>query len=188
ISDLLSKYIGLTLIGLVAGVVAVVYLRKQAGVQRWVAGAQLRLPIVGKLIRTLSAARFCRLLGTLLDNGVPMIGAMQIARQAAGHPVMAKAVDEAIESVRGGGTITDPLSESGLFDQDVVEMISVAETANNLGEVLVTIADTIDKRVDRLLTTSVRLLEPLLLVAIALAVAVVAMALLLPMAELSSGL
>jgi len=113
---------------------------------------------------------------------------MQIAKQAAGHPVMAKVIEDAIESVREGGSITDPLAASGLFDQDVVEMISVAETANNLGEVLVTIADTIDNRVDRLLTTSVRLLEPLLLVVIALAVVVVAAALLLPMAELSSGL
>lgn len=188
ISDMLGKYIGVTVIVVAMGVFAGAMLRKRAGVRGALARAQLRVPVIGRLVRTLAAARFCRLLGTLLDNGVPMIGAMQIAREAAGHPVMASAIDRAIESVRGGGSITDPLAESGLFEQDVVEMVSVAEAANNLGEVLVTIADTIDTRVDRLLTTSVRLLEPLLLVVIAMLVVVVAAALLLPMAELSSGL
>ncbi|MCB9836485.1 MAG: type II secretion system F family protein [Phycisphaera sp.] len=188
VSDLMGRYIGATVVGVVVVGVGIAMLRRQEKVRQWAAETQLKLPVVGRLVKTLSAARFCRLLGTLLDNGVPMIGAMQIARQAAGHPVMARAIDVAIESVRGGGSITDPMSESGLFDQDVVEMIAVAETANNLGEVLVTIAETIDKRVDRLLTTSVRLLEPLLLVLIAVAVVVVAAALLLPMAELSSGL
>lgn len=188
VSDLMGKYIGATVVAAILIAIGVVMLRRQERVKQVLAEVQLKLPVIGHLVRTLSAARFCRLLGTLLDNGVPMIAAMQIARQAAGHPVMARAIDDAIESVRGGGSVTDPLAASGLFDQDVVEMITVAETANNLGEVLVTIADTIDKRVDRLLTTSVRLLEPLLLVVIALAVAVVAAALLLPMAELSSGL
>ncbi len=188
VSDLVGRYIGITAIGLVVIGFGIAMIRRQEKVKQFGAEAQLKLPIVGHLVRTLSAARFCRLLGTLLENGVPMIGAMQIAKQAAGHPVMAKVIEDAIESVREGGSITDPLAASGLFDQDVVEMISVAETANNLGEVLVTIADTIDSRVDRLLTTSVRLLEPLLLVVIALAVVVVAAALLLPMAELSSGL
>lgn len=188
ISDMLGRYIGLTVVLVIALAIGAAMLRRQPKVRQRAAEVQLKLPLVGHLVRTLSAARFCRLLGTLLDNGVPMLGAMQIAREAAGHPVMAAAIDRAIESVRGGGSVTEPLSASGLFDQDVIEMISVAETANNLGEVLVTIADTIDKRVDRLLTTSVRLLEPLLLVVIALAVVVVAAALLLPMAELSSGL
>lgn len=188
ISDLLGKYIGVTVVLVIGLCIGAAMLRRQPKVRQRASELQLKLPVVGHLVRTLSAARFCRLLGTLLDNGVPMLGAMQIAREAAGHPVMAKAIDQAIESVRGGGSVTEPLSASGLFDQDVVEMISVAETANNLGEVLVTIADTIDKRVDRLLTTSIQLLAPLMLVVIALTVLAVAAALLLPMAELSSGL
>jgi len=188
ISDMLGQYFGVTLIAAVVVAVAVVMLRRRPAVRQKLSEWQLRVPVVGKLTKTLAAARFCRLLGTLLANGVPMIGAMQIAKEASGHPVMARAVEDAIESVRGGGTISEPLSKSDLFDPDVVEMISVAETANNLGEVLVTIADTTDKRVDRLLSTAIRLIEPLLLVVIALAVVLVAAALLLPMGELSSNL
>lgn len=188
ISDLLGRYIGVTIVLIAVLAVVFVALRKRPDVRERFAMLQMRIPVLGKLLRTLAAARFCRLLGTLLDNGVPMISSMQIAREASGHPVMARAIDEAVESVRAGGTIAEPLGESGLFDPDVVEMISVAEAANNLGEVLVTIADTTDNRVDRLLTTAVRLIEPLLLVCIAVAVVLVAAALLLPMAELSSNL
>ncbi len=188
ISDLLGKYIGVTLLVAMAAVVGYYALRRRPDIRETIAVYQLRIPVFGKLSKTLAAARFCRLLGTLLDNGVPMISAMQIAKQASGHVVMARAIDAAVESVRGGGSIAEPLGVSGLFESDVVEMISVAEAANNLGEVLVTIADTIDRRVDRLLTTAVRLVEPLLLVVIAVAVVLVAAALLLPMADLSSSL
>ncbi len=188
VSDLLGKYFGLSLLAVIGIVVGVVFLRRRPGVRQKLSEWQLRLPVLGKLTKTLAAARFCRLLGTLLANGVPMIGAMQIAKEASGHVVMAKAVEDAIESVRGGGTISEPLAQSGLFDPDVVEMINVAEAANNLGEVLVTIADTTDQRVDRLLSTAIRLVEPLLLVVIAVLVVLVAAALLLPMGELSSNL
>ncbi|GAB5495284.1 MAG: type II secretion system F family protein [Phycisphaerales bacterium] len=188
ISDLLGKYIGVTLIVIAVGVAGYYALRRKPELRDKIAVFQLQIPVFGQLSKTLAAARFCRLLGTLLDNGVPMISAMQIAKQASGHVVMARAIDAAVESVRGGGSIAEPLRESGLFEADVVEMISVAEAANNLGEVLVTIADTIDQRVDRLLTTAVRLVEPLLLVLIAVAVVLVAAALLLPMADLSSSL
>ncbi|HED53784.1 MAG TPA: type II secretion system F family protein [Phycisphaerales bacterium] len=188
VSDVLGGSIGITVLVLAGlGVVGFVMVRRP-GVREVLSVWQLRVPIVGRLVRTLAAARFCRLLGTLLDNGVPMLGAMAIAREAAGHPVMAGAIDRAAESVREGGSISEPLLQSGLFEPDVIEMISVAEAANNLGEVLVTIAETTERRVDRLLTTSIRLLEPLLLVLIALAVAFVAAGLLLPMAQLSAGL
>ncbi len=101
---------------------------------------------------------------------------------------MEEAIDRATEAVRAGQPLAPPLAESGLFSDDVVEMISVAESANNLDSVLLNIADTIDSRVDRLLTTAVRLIEPLMLVAVAGVVAVVAAALILPMTQFKAGL
>jgi general secretion pathway protein F/type IV pilus assembly protein PilC len=74
-----------------------------------------------------------------------------------------------------------------LFSDDVIEMISVGESANNLDEVLVTIADTIDSRIDRLLSGAVKLIEPALLVAIAICILIVAAALILPMVQLSAS-
>ena len=100
---------------------------------------------------------------------------------------MEEAIDKATESVRGGQHLAGPLGESGLFGDDVVEMISVAESANNLDDVLITIASTIESRVDRMLTTAIRLLEPLLLVTIAVVVGLVAAGLILPMTKMKTG-
>lgn len=116
-----------------------------------------------------------------------MLGAMSIARQAAGNVLMEEAIAKAGEAVRAGQPLAGPLSESGLFEDDVLEMISVGESANNLGDVLVNIAQTIEQRVERLLTTLVRLIEPLLLMVIAGVVVLVAVALVLPLTKLGGN-
>ncbi|MFN0132313.1 MAG: type II secretion system F family protein [Phycisphaerales bacterium] len=156
-------------------------------VRRRLAVARTRAPIIGPIIRSLAAARFCRLLGTMLSNGIPMLTAMQIARDAAGNVLLEDAIDSAVESVRAGQTLSMPLASSGLLSDDVVEMISVAETANNLDEVLLTIAATIEGRVDRMLGVALRLVEPVLLLLIALVVATVAAGLILPMTQMRAG-
>ena len=148
--------------------------------------ALLRTPKLGKLLRDLAVARVCRVLGTLLASGVPVLQALRIAKDAAGFESMERVVDEATDAVRSGEALAEPLRRSGLFPDDIVEMIAVAEEANNLDTVLVSVADTVDGRVDRLLTTLVRLIEPLLLVAIAAGIVVVALGLILAMMRLTS--
>jgi general secretion pathway protein F/type IV pilus assembly protein PilC len=98
---------------------------------------------------------------------------------------MREAIERAADAVRQGEPLAAPLSASGLFDDDIIEMISVGEAANNLDDVLVQIAATVEARVERLLTTAVRLIEPLLLVSIAGVVFAVAVALVLPMTQMS---
>jgi general secretion pathway protein F/type IV pilus assembly protein PilC len=113
---------------------------------------------------------------------------MQIARDAAGNILLAEAIDRAAEAVRSGETLAVPLAQSGLFAEDVVEMIAVGESANNLPVVLVTIADTIDKRVDRMLNLFVRLMEPVLLLMLAGVVVFIFVALIVPMMRMSASL
>lgn len=187
-SDAVGKYGVVTLVVAVLAGVGVWHLLKRPGVRRRIAVMQTRAPIVGPLVRALAAARFCRMLGTMLGNGIPLLAAMQIARDAAGNVLMEEAIDRAAEAVRAGQPLAPPLGESGLFGDDVVEMIAVAESANNLDTVLVTIAETVETRVDRLLSVVIRLVEPLLLVLLAGAVVFVAMGLVLPMMELSGGI
>jgi general secretion pathway protein F/type IV pilus assembly protein PilC len=148
----------------------------------------MRTPKVGGLLRDLAVARFTRILGTLLASGVPMLAALRISKDAAGFEAMAKAIEEATEAVRSGDTLAKPLGESGLFPDDVLEMIAVAESANNLDEVLVGVAETLESRVDRVLTATVKLIEPILLLTIAAAIVFVAVGLLLPMLKLTSGI
>ncbi len=151
---------------------------------RW----QLRLPKIGPLIASIAIARFTRILGRLLGNGVPMIRAMQISRDAIGHPLLAVAVDEAVEAVRAGEPLAVPLGKSGMFPDDVAEMIAVGESANNLPEVLTAIAETVEKRVDRMLQLFVRFMEPMMLLALAGVVMFIFIALIVPMVKLSSSI
>lgn len=147
-----------------------------------------RAPVIGGIVRGLATARLCQLLGAMLANGVPMIAALQISKDGTGNLLMRAAVEEAIESVRAGQPLAPPLAKSGLIDDDIAEMIAVGESANNLDEVLVKVSDTIEGRLDRLLGVAVRLIEPLLLVALAGIVGTVAAALLLPMSKLGGSL
>ncbi|MEM1423398.1 MAG: type II secretion system F family protein, partial [Planctomycetota bacterium] len=146
-----------------------------------------RLPVVGPLLRALAVARFARILGTLLESGVPMLASLRIAKGAAGLPAMAHAIDAAADAVTQGDPLTEPLSRSGLLGEDVVEMIGVAESANNLGAVLPTIASTLEERVSRRLDIAVKLIEPVTILLIGCVIAFVALGLLLPMFKLASG-
>lgn len=168
------------------GVTALVLLSRRPEVGRKLAELRLRAPVLGPLLRAMATARFCRLLGTMEVNGVPLLQAMSIASGAAGNPMMQDAIDRAADAVREGEPLSEPLARSGLFDDGVCEVIAVGESAGRLGEVLLRSARGIEGRVERLLTVAVRLIEPLLLLVLASAIALVAASLVLPMMQLGS--
>lgn len=186
-SELVTRYGVFTLTALVLAGIGWWRLSKRPDVRRKVTEIRSSMPVIGPLVRALAAGRFCRMLGTMLSNGIPMISAMQIAREAAGNVLLEEAIDEAISAVRAGESLATPLAASGLFTDDVVEMISVAESSNNLDNVLQTIADTIESRIERLLTAVVKLIEPLLLMVLALVIVIVAAGLILPMTQMSQA-
>lgn len=187
LSDFVRAYWAALVVAVAGVVVGLWWASKSDRLRQRIAEWQLRLPVIGPLLRSLAVARFCRILGTMLGNAIPMISAMQIAREAAGNAVMEAAVEEATEAVRQGESLAPPLAKSGLFPEDVIEMISVGEAANNLDTVLVTIAETVESRIDRMLTVAVRLIEPVLLVTLAVVIGVVAIALILPMTQLGQA-
>ncbi|MCA9292157.1 MAG: type II secretion system F family protein [Phycisphaerales bacterium] len=188
ISDALTGHALLLGVGLAVVVAGVLWLRRRPRVRRLFAEYQLKIPKLGPLVRNLAVARFTRILGTLLENGIPLLTSMQIARDAAGHIVLAEAIDEATEAVRAGETLAGPLGSSGMLSDDVLEMIAVGESANNLPAVLTTIADTIEGRIDRMLTILVRLLEPLLLLGLGGIITFIFIALVVPMMKMGSSL
>jgi general secretion pathway protein F/type IV pilus assembly protein PilC len=149
---------------------------------------ELRLKIfgVGNVIRSLAIARFCRVLGTLLHNGVPILDSLRIAKDATGNRVLSEAIATAADRVSSGRSLAQPLSECRHFPLDVIEMISVGEEANNLEMVLITIADKMERQTNRQLDLTVRLLEPLMLVIMAGVILFVLLALMLPIFNSSS--
>ncbi|MEC7564618.1 MAG: type II secretion system F family protein [Planctomycetota bacterium] len=149
---------------------------------------KIRLPLVGNIFQAFAVARFCRVLGTMLRNGVPIIKSLQISREAAGNRVLSESIDIATENITTGQSLSEPLGRSGYFPPTVVEMIAVAEESNTLDDVLIDIADSLEARTSRRLTLAVRLLEPIMLLVMAGAVLVVVIALLLPVIKMSSAI
>ena len=130
----------------------------------WRDRLKLKLPLVGPIFQSLAVARFCRILGTMLRNGVPILRSLEISRNATGNRVLGDAIAEATENISAGQSLAEPLRASGRFPPAVVEMIAVAEQANNLENVLLDVADSLEKTTWRKLDLAVRLIEPMLLV------------------------
>ncbi|EMI25241.1 MULTISPECIES: type II secretion system F family protein [Rhodopirellula] len=149
---------------------------------------KLKVPVLGDILMNLSVARFCRVLGTLLANGVPILKSLDISRTATGNRLLSQSIADASENIRSGESLAKPLRQSGYFPISVVEMISVGEESNSLDRVLPEIADSLEKRTFRRLDLFVRLLEPIMLLVMAILVLAVVMALLVPVLKSSTSL
>lgn len=173
---------------LLAAILAIRYRISTDEGRRWLDRVRLRLPLAGPIFLNLAVARFCRVLGTMLKNGVPILRALEISSDATGNRVLADAIRQAAENISAGESLAAPLASCRHFPPAVVEMISVAEEANSLDTVLVDIADGLERRTWRQLDLFVRLLEPLMLLVLALVVLMLAIALLLPVIKMSTSL
>ena len=148
---------------------------------------KLRAPVVGPILTMVAICRFCRILGTMLQNGVPILQALRISKDSAGNKILAGVINDAADSVKKGAALSAPLGECGLFPPAVVDMIAVAEEGNNLESVLVQIADTNEARTARQIDLAVRVLEPVLLTIMAAVVGCFMIALILPILTMGSG-
>jgi type II secretory pathway component PulF len=151
----------------------------------WLDRWRLKLPMVSSIYLSLAVSRFCRVLGTLLTGGVPIVKSLEISADSTGNRVLATAVRDAAENISSGQTLAEPLKACGLFPHDVVEMIAVGEQSNNLEKVLPHIADTLERDTWRKLELFVKLLEPAMLLVMAGIVLVVVIALLVPVLKMS---
>jgi general secretion pathway protein F len=150
-------------------------------------GWRLRIPMVGKLYLSFAMSRFTRILGTLLHNGIPILQALKIAKDSTGNRVLTDAIEHAAENVTAGNSLAQPLGACTYISRDVIEMVAVGEESNNLEKVLITIADSLEKRTSRQLELFVRLLEPVMLLVMAVVTLIVVAGLLLPVFKMSQA-
>jgi general secretion pathway protein F/type IV pilus assembly protein PilC len=148
---------------------------------------RLRIPGAGPIFLNFALARFTRILGTLLHNGIAILTALKIAKDATGNKVLTDAIDKSSENVKGGDSLAGPLGACKHFPRDVVEMIAVGEESNSLETVLVEIANGLEKRTSRQLDLFVRLLEPMMLLVMAGVTLVVVSGLLMPVFKIGSA-
>ncbi len=188
LSNVLGKY-GLLLVA--AGVGLGIWANKAAHtetgrlrIDRW----KIKVPLAGPIFLGSAVSRFCRVLGTLLRNGVPLLRALEISRDSTGNRVLAGAIRESASNVSSGDTLSKPLGACGLIPPPVMAMIKVAEESNNLETVLLNIADGIDRKISRRLDVMVRLVEPVMLMVMGTVIMFVLVALLLPVFDMSANM
>lgn len=156
--------------------------RGRALADRWL----LRMPVVGKVCQRYEMARFARTLGTLLDNGVPILTALRTTRDTLGNSAITAEVDAVYARVSEGDSISESLRDSVHFPPMVVSMFAVGEESGRLGAVTRRIAEAYDNEVDRAVKALTALLEPVMIVIMGIIIGFLVIAMLLPMLTLSA--
>lgn len=155
---------------------------------------QLRLPVLSTIVSTLARVRFCRMLGTLLNAGVPLLTALKVAREAVGSVVLANALADATERIRQGTALSAALRSGpghplgAMLPATALEVLAVAESSGHLPKELLRLADTSERDLDRHLRTAVSLAEPLLLLMMAGIVGTIVVGMLMPIFDLWSAI
>jgi general secretion pathway protein F len=170
-SDLLAAYwwAGI-LIFLICGTWAYRQLHSAKSKLRW-QRRLLRMPRVGELIRKLEVARFSRTLGTLLKNGVPLLSALAIARDATSNSVFVEAIDMIIDRAKTGRGLAAPLYETGFFPRLAVHLVRVGEETARQEEMLTKIADIFEAETRRSIDRLLALFAPAVTILLGLVVA-----------------
>ena len=173
------------LLALLAGVLIARQLLLRPAYRMKVDRLLLRLPVAGALMRETLAARFTRTLGSLLQNGVPLIPALGIAKDALGNLAAAAAVEGAALGAKGGAGLARPLAAAGLFPARTIHLLQLGEEAAQLSAMALKAADIHDEQARLMMQRLVALAVPLITIAMGLAVAGIVSALLTAMLSLN---
>jgi type II secretory pathway component PulF len=185
VSGVVARYWFILVLAIALGVFGVRRaLASQEG-RRIVERMTLRLPLFGGAAARFALVRFCRMLGTLIAAGVPLISALKTAKEAIGNQVLADTVDSAIDDVQRGTPLARSLEGCRiLFPASVIEMVSVAEESGSLDKELTRLAGAYEEELDRHLKMIVALVEPALLFCMAAIVGTIVIGMLLPIFNL----
>ena len=147
--------------------------------QRWRDRRLLALPVLGGLVEKYELARFARTAGTLLDNGVPLLTAVNIASNTVGNTVVRGTLDGLPGSIKAGRRVSDTLAESDGFSPLMVQMVRVGEESGRLDEMLLELAKVYDRDVEAGMKRALTLLEPLLILVMGVLIAFIIVSILM---------
>jgi type IV pilus assembly protein PilC len=184
LSAFVESYILFIVIAIGLGVFGLrTYYRTEAGrlvVDRFL----LRAPILGDILRKIAVARFTRTLSTLLTSGVPILEGMDITARTAGNAVLENVILTVRRHIEEGKTMVDPMRQSKFFPPMVIQMVAVGESAGELDNMLLKVADYFEEEVDTIVANMLTILEPVLLVIMGVIVGGIVIAMYLPLFKL----
>ena len=176
----------------ILGIVGIFVLIKAIGATRSgryaIDKIKLKLPLFGTIINKSVIARFTRTLGTLVASGVPILEALNITKETAGNAVVSRAIGNVHDSIREGESIAEPLAQSKICDDMVVNMIDVGEETGDLDKMLMKIADQYDEDVDVAVSSLTSLIEPIMIIVLGVIVGFIVISLFMPLIQLMNRL
>ncbi|MEQ8353423.1 MAG: type II secretion system F family protein [Leptospiraceae bacterium] len=189
ISDLMSSWKILIVIGIIAGAVY--------GVQRYYSTPEgrrrieellLKVPLIGSLLQKSLLARFSRNLGVMLENRVPLITSLQVVSKVVNHSIFHAEIEGAIAKIKEGSRITEAFRDSVIVNQMILGMLSAGEASDNIPGMVNKIADILDEEVNAAVQKFSTLLEPIMIILMGGLIALIMMAILLPINDLQQNM
>lgn len=184
-SDTFRTYGVPIILALLGGGLLFSYILRKPGPKRWWHRTILRIPILGRLVRTANAARFSRTLSIMAASSVPILESMRIASQVLTNLPMRSAVEEATLRVREGSSLYQALENTGYFPPMTLSLLASGESSGNLEGMLERSADIQEREIETLVSTIQGLFEPILILVMGGIVLVIVMAILLPIFDLN---
>lgn len=144
----------------------------------------LKIPVIGMLLRKIAVARFCRTLATLTSSGVPILDGLEICARTSGNAIVEDAIYSVRKSVEEGKTVSEPLRETKVFPDMVVQMIAVGEQTGAMDTMLSKIADFYEDEVDEATQNLLSLMEPIMIVFLGTVIGGIVISMYMPMFSL----
>lgn len=186
ISNFLVNYWWLVIIGIISTIyVSRKYISTPVGQMRWHA-LQLKLPILGLLVKMINVSRFCSTLGTLMNSGVNILTALTIVKNLIPNIHMKDAVEKARQSVSEGASLAQPLIQSGHFPPLVTHMIKLGEKSGELEPMLKIISENYEDQVQSKISGLTSVLEPIMMICLGVAIGFIVFAVVIPMMNMNS--
>ena len=186
ISTFLASYWWVLLILTGLAVLGGAYALKNEGLRLSFDRMLLRLPLVGRLIRDLHAARMARTLSTMIESRLPLVEGLKLTVGTIQNRALRKATEELVESVRGGGSLSGAMVRAGIFPPLMVYLAASGESAGRLDVMLARAADYLEREFDNFTATALSMLEPAIIVVMGAVVTMIVLAILLPILQLEN--
>jgi general secretion pathway protein F len=186
LSAFLAAWWWALLIGLAAAILLAGRALKDEGIRMKFDRALLRLPLIGRLIRDLHAARMARTLSTMVSSRLPLLEGLRLTTGTVHNRVLRAASADIAESIRTGGSLSGALKRAGIFPPLLVYLAASGEASGRLDVMLERAADYLDREFDAFTTTALSLLEPAIIIVMGAIVALIVLSILLPILQLDT--
>lgn len=151
-------------------------------------GFKLKVPVFGQIWIKYQVSQLCRLLGTLLQGGIPLLQALETTGASLGSRLLRESIAQSREMVREGQPLSRGLAAAGIFPSLAVEMVNVGESTGSLPAMLHSVAEFFDDDVNTMMSAALSLIEPAIMIFMGIFVAFVLISLYLPIFTLAETL